>query len=104
MTQYQEDVALVGDYPILYRVTLTNYPANLVESTGPFIISIVDPCDAPFSVIGSALTDQEYTITQAAFPYTIPAFNSDPSWCDISYSYTITDISGDPALTFDPLT
>ena len=52
VTQYQEDVALVGDYPILYRVTLTNYPANLIDSTVPFIISIVDPCDAPLSVTG----------------------------------------------------
>ena len=70
----------------------------------PFTITIVDPCDAPVGVTGSVLTDQEYTITQTALPYTVPVYTSDPVWCDITYSYMITDTSGDAVLTFDPLT
>ena len=93
-----------GDYPILYRVSYTTYPDRQVESTVPFTITIVDPCDAPVGVTGSVLTDQEYTITQTALPYTVPVYTSDPVWCDITYSYTITDPSGDPVLSFDALT
>ena len=37
-------------------------------------------------------------------PYTVPVYTSDPVWCDITYSYTITDPSGDPVLSFDALT
>ena len=93
-----------GDYPILYRASYANYPDRLVESTVPFKISVEDPCDAPVGVTGSVLTDQEYTITETALVYAVPVYTSDPVWCDITYSYTITDTSGDAVLTFDPLT
>jgi len=31
-----------------------------------FTVTIADPCEAPKSVTSKTLTDQEYTITQAA--------------------------------------
>ena len=67
-------------------------------------MTVIDPCDNPVKVTKSALTDQEYTITQNIFDYQVPAFTADPSWCKITYSYTITDVTGDDALTFDPVT
>lgn len=31
----------------------------------------------------------------------MPVYTSDPAWCDITYSYTVTVPSGDAAVTFD---
>ena len=103
---YTEDVLKKGSYPIKYRVYHTLYPANIVTLAAPFTIQIMDPCDAPVSVTASVLTNQEYTITDDdALPYTVPVYTADPSWCAITYTYTITDVSGDAVLTFnsDPL-
>ena len=61
----------------------------------PFIITIIDPCDEPVSVTASTLTDQEYTITANAATYTVPVYTADPSWCAITYTYTITNSAGD---------
>ena len=62
---------------------------------------ILDPCDEPVSLYASFLSDQRYTISQKAFDYDMPAFVSDPAWCDIEYSYTVTATEGDNALAFD---
>lgn len=70
----------------------------------PFTITIVDPCDEPTSVTPSTLLDQEYTIMQASFDYIVPIFEAVPSWCAISYTYSITAIEGDKALVFDAAT
>ena len=64
-------------------------------------MTIIDPCDAPVSLVPSTPTDQEYTITQNKFSYQVPAFDADPVWCAITYSYQIFDIAGDASLTFD---
>ena len=63
-----------------------------------FTIVVIDPCDSPVSIIPSTLSDQEYTITQNKFTYQVPVYTSDPSWCEITYSYTITDFAGDAAV------
>ena len=62
---YTEDVLKKGSYPIKYRVYHTLYPTNIVTLATPFTVQIMDPCDAPVSVTASALTNQEYTITDA---------------------------------------
>ena len=64
-------------------------------------MTIVDPCDAPVDVIPSVLSDMEYTITQAFYEYQIGSYTADPAWCDISYSYSISTVEGDVAVTFD---
>ena len=71
----------------------------------PFVISIGDPCDVPFSLTASNLVNQEYTITAAVKNYQVPVFTSDPVWCEITYSYTITNLAGDAAVSFnnDPI-
>ena len=61
----------------------------------------MDPCDAPLSVTPTVLGDQEYTITQPSFDYTFVAFTADPSWCATSYSYSVTQASGDDATAFN---
>ena len=79
---------------------------NIIERAAPFTVRIIDPCDEPFSVTASVLTNQEYTITDDdALPYTVPVYTADPAWCAITYTYTITDVSGDAVLIFndDPL-
>ena len=93
-----------GTYPILYKTYFTSYPANFVESTVPFIITVIDPCDEPVSVTPIALMGKEYTITQASFDYQTPIYTADPVWCAITYDYSITTPAGDAALTFDPVT
>jgi len=61
----------------------------------------MDPCDEPVSIAPSVLDAQEYTITDTAKTYTIPVFISDPAWCAITYTYTVTDVSGSPAVSFN---
>ena len=65
------------------------------------MISVVDPCDVPVSVASSTLTSQEYTITDTAKTYQIPVFTANPAWCEITYTYTIADVSGDAAVSFN---
>ena len=101
---YTELVEKKGAYPIKYRVYHTLYSANVVTLTDPFIITIIDPCDNPVSVTPSTLSAQEYTITQSAFTYEVPVYVSNPAWCAITYTYSITDTAGSAALTFDPTT
>jgi hypothetical protein len=99
-----EDVLKKGDYPIKYRAYYTLYPANVVTLADPFIITSVDPCDAPVSVTASILIPQSYTITDVAAPYTIPVYTAEPAWCEITYTSTIFTTAGDEvvAFGFDP--
>jgi hypothetical protein len=83
------DVLLKGEYPIKYRAYFTDYPDNVVTLAEPFVITIVDPCDAPVSVAGATLLAQSYTITSSV-SYTFPVFTADPAWCEITYTYTIS--------------
>ena len=103
-SKYTELVEKKGKYPIKYRVYHTLYPTNVVTLTDPFIITIIDPCDNPVSVTPSTLSAQEYTITQSVFTYEVPVYVSNPAWCAITYTYSITDAAGIVALTFDPTT
>jgi len=84
-------------------VKYNNYAVFKVQSVS-FVITIVDPCDKPVSVTPSTLSSKEYTITQASFTYQVPVYVSNPAWCAITYSYTITSASGGSALTFDSTT
>ena len=99
-----QDVTKDLVYPISYKAYHTNYASNFQVKTTAFTMTVIDPCDAPVSVTASVLTNQEYTITQTTFDYQVPVYTADPLWCEIIYTYGITDISGDAALTFDPLT
>ena len=102
---YTQDVTKVGVYTITYKVKYTNYSTNFIVQTVPFVVTVIDPCDKPVSVTASGLTDQFYTITQSAFDYKMPVYTANPSWCAISYTYTITDLTGDAAIyKWDPTT
>ena len=95
-SEYTEMVGKKGTYPIKYRVYHTSYLTNVVTLTDPFTITIADPCEAPVGVNSSILTAQEYTITENSASYIIPGYTANPAWCAITYSYTISDINGDP--------
>ena len=64
-------------------------------------MEIIDPCENDASIISSTLSNQEYTITDTAKTYKIPAYTPSPSWCSITYTYQITDSAGDAAVSFD---
>ena len=49
-SKYTELVEKKGKYPIKYRVYHTFYPTNVVTSTDPFIITIIDPCENNASI------------------------------------------------------
>ena len=67
-------------------------------------MTIIDPCDEPVSLVPSTPTDQVYTITQNLYSYQVPAFDSDPIWCDITYSYSVSDPSINAVISFDAAT
>jgi len=109
---YTEDTSKKGTYPIKFRAYYTEYISNVVTLPNAFVTTIIDPCDKPTSVQSpSALTNQEYTITQNPVFYTVPVYTADPSWCAIRYTYTVTDsdgnvvnsITSDSLLSFDDL-
>ena len=100
-SRYTEDVSKANIYPIKYKVYHTLYDQNFVILADPFIITIIDPCEKPVGLAASTLSAQEYTITDNAKTYQIPEFTSDPVWCDITYTYSITDLAGDEAVSFN---
>jgi len=100
---YTENVLAAGKYYLTYKVKYNSYPLYNVQAV-PFVITIVDPCDNPVGVTPSTLSAQEYTITQTSFTYQVPVFVSNPTWCAITYSYTISNEAGDSALSFDTTT
>ena len=91
-------MAKAGIYKITYKVAYTSYSTNSITQTVPFTVTVIDPCDKPLSVTASALTNQFYTITQNAFDYKFPAYTVSPTWCTITYTYTITNSAGDAAI------
>lgn len=101
---YTDSLTDVGVYEITYRVSFDDYPGLTLTQEFPFTVTIIDPCDEPVSVTPSVLTDQEYTIIETELDYIVPPYTVDPSWCAISYSYTVTAIDGDSALSFDDVT
>lgn len=54
---YNEDVTIRGSYAIKYRVYQANYPANFVESDFPFVITIINPCETPYTITAATLVD-----------------------------------------------
>ena len=85
---YTEDTTLKGEYFISYDVYHTNYDTNKVTVDVPFLITVIDPCDEPVSVMPSTLENQEYTITDNAnLPYVFDVYTADPLWCAITYTY-----------------
>ena len=53
------------------------------------------------SLAAPNLENQEYTITDNPVTYQVPEFVSDPNWCAVTYSFTITLIAGDAAVIFN---
>ena len=85
----------MGAWPILYEVFYVNFPTNAVESTAPFTVTVDPLCFGPTTFTASSLTDQEYTITDSIQKYKIKKFSVEPYWCYVSYTYTISDPTGD---------
>ena len=95
-----QDVDKRGLYLIQYTVYYTNYAFNSATSN-IMKITVVDPCDDPVSMTSSVLTNQIYTITQNKISYTVPVYTADPEWCAIIYTYELTSIAADVAITFN---
>ena len=100
-TLYNEDENLASSYPIRYRVFHTNYDTNVAEQMDAFTINIITDCSNPVFITESAPVDQEYTITDTAKTYQIPAFTWAPPFCPITYSHTVMSPAADSAISFD---
>ena len=48
--EWSDDIALKGEYEILYKVSLELYPDNFVNSVESFKVTVEDPCDNPISI------------------------------------------------------
>lgn len=81
------DLAKIGTYPIRFRLFFERYPENFSESVNPFEITVVDKCANPDSLTPALVVDQEYTISAAPKLYEVAAFQPDPSWCTVDYSF-----------------
>ena len=67
----------------------------------PFTITVVRSCANPQTLAPSATVDQEYTITDTAKTYTVPAFTYTPTYCDPVYSFSVVPADGQLAINFD---
>ena len=81
-----------------YELEFTGSIGDLSDSV-IFGIDVIDPCITA-TIKPSELKDQEYTIYQDAYEYKIPAFETTPADCPVSYSCTIADQSGYSILDF----
>lgn len=91
-----------GNYPILYEISYVNYSDPFFEKPSPFVISVLDPCDAPLGLTPEPIFDYEYTLTDnPSPPYYINPSTPDPAWCRVLYGYTITSSAGSQVVTFN---
>ena len=98
-----QDVDLKGVYEIRYEIVFIKYPEVSAELASPFVVTVVDPCDNPESLVTSSdLLDQKYIITQDVVSYQASAFTPTPAWCAITYSYTISEVEAEAAIKFGP--
>ena len=84
--------------PTTFTITLTGTQDSSSNSgTTDFDLVLTDPCDAPSSVAitsGESLTDQDYILlTNPGTTYVHPAFEADPSYCPVEYSYAANTLS-----------
>lgn len=91
---YVDDRMYLDYYYIRYGVGYTDYEDTQVNATDAFLIRITDSCDEPNSISPSVLVDQEYTVTGAVKQYQIDDFYANPTGCDITYSYSVTELNG----------
>ena len=79
-----------------YTVTITgtaDHSVDQVTKTATFILTLVDPCDPPDSLISADFTNQEYTITNDSHPdYVHPEFEISPDFCTFEYSYSFSEL------------
>ena len=54
---YNEDILKRGSYAIKYRVYQAGYASNFVESDFPFVITLINPCENPNTILPSTLVD-----------------------------------------------
>ena len=45
------------------------------------------------------LEDQEYILTSKSVDYNFDAFSIDPSICDITYTYSLAEVTGNPVVS-----
>ena len=55
MSLYTENVDKKGQYQVSYRAYHAPYTSNVIELDTPFVVSIMDPCEAPKSLTPSTL-------------------------------------------------
>jgi len=68
--------------------------------TATIKLTIPDPCDPPTSITPSNPADQTYTISDNPYTYTVAPFTIVPSFCQVDYVATKTDLSdGSSAVT-----
>ena len=62
-----------------------------ISKISTFVITLIDPCDQPTSILIPTLTDQVYQLGNTNAPsYVIPDIVIDPSYCPFELMYDIT--------------
>lgn len=64
------------------------------------VVVVLDPCDPPTSLSSITMADKNYVITDTAQSFSHPTIVADPSYCLVTYSYTIEALSN----TLTPIT
>ena len=97
----------VGIYDIAYTIYYEDYPGNKVDSPTFFTHEILLACPQATTFTPSNPDAQTYTLTDTQLSYVVPAFTTDPTICEVTYSMQIKDNSNNVvpcASCFDPAT
>jgi hypothetical protein len=101
---YTENTRYARTYHVHYFVSYVSYPGNRVRSSRITYI-LNDPCRAPTTLTigenGSNLVDQFITITEEKKFYTFDQFYIEPTWCDISYTWSVDDDAAKHVVRYD---
>ena len=74
----------------LYTIEIIATNVCLTSSLS-YTLDVQANCLTPNTLQPSILVDQEYTITTAAVVYTFDQFIVDPIYCEMTYTYQVTD-------------
>ena len=106
---YNGDLAPLGDDPLLlskdYVMTITSQTgiSNPIASSESFILRLTNPCDRPTITPPESLIGQpvlEYMIYLDPRSLNFEPFVVEPSFCALSYSYSLNEKEVEPIVSY----
>ena len=90
----------IEDTPPSVKVRVTYSSAYTASVSSTYILIFTGTCNGKPSLFDpSVLVDQEYTLTGTSVDYTFDAFTVVPNFCEITYTYSFAEATGEPVVS-----